>query len=328
MINIFLGIGLGILIAMFLIVPTMRQNANNRAQNALVSANKEAVNSANTVASLEKEVDSLQSELKQYTGKGNMQTSYEKLLEARTAMEEDDMEKASQALSLVNEKLLGVQGKVVYSDISVVVHEKEAEEAYKTGSQAYRSRKYAEAIEPLLVVVKYDPKYSEGYALYYLAGSYEGVEDLKNAAKYYAQFAELFPNTSRGSTARRKVEEFGAAVEETGDTAETGDTTETDESGDTTDTNETTTQQTQTPEANGATTQQTQTPGTNETTTQQTQTPTTDAATTQQTQAPTTDAATTQQTQTPTTDAATTQQTQTPAQTTEDAAAPAPVESE
>ena len=213
MLNILIGAGLGVLIAMFLIVPTMRQNDNSRAQKALVSANKEAVNSANTVSSLEKEVDSLQKELKQYTGKGDMQTSYEKLLEAQRAQEEGDTQAAAQALNMVNEKLLDVRGKEIYGDVSLVVREGEAKEAYAAGSAAFRSRKYAEAIEPLLVAVKYDPKYSDGYALYYLAGAYENTEDTKNAGKYYAQFAQLFPRTNRGSVARKKAEEFGADLE-------------------------------------------------------------------------------------------------------------------
>ena len=226
MLNLLLGAGFGVLIAMFLIVPTMKQNANNRAQKALVSANKEAVNSANTVSSLEKEVDSLQKQLEQYTGKGNLQTSYEKLLEAQKAQEDGDMETAAAALDTVNEKLLRTQGKAAYEAVSLVVREKEAKEAYATGSAAYRSRKYEEAIEPLLVVVKYDPKYSDGYALYYLAGAYENTENLKEAARYYAQFAELFPRTSRGSAARKKVEEFGGEVESTEGTTDTPALTE------------------------------------------------------------------------------------------------------
>ena len=62
--------------AIFLIVPTIRQNENNDTRNALVSANKEAANTANTVAGLKKQVKELKQELKQYTGKGDLKTSY------------------------------------------------------------------------------------------------------------------------------------------------------------------------------------------------------------------------------------------------------------
>ncbi|MBR1628328.1 MAG: hypothetical protein IJ679_03555 [Lachnospiraceae bacterium] len=76
LINILVGGVLGILVAIFLIVPTIRQNENNDTRNALVSANKEAANTANTVAGLKKQVKELKQELKQYTGKGDLKTSY------------------------------------------------------------------------------------------------------------------------------------------------------------------------------------------------------------------------------------------------------------
>ena len=210
-VNILLGAGLGILVAMFLIVPTMRQNENNDAQNALVSANKEAATSANNIASLEKQVEALNKELDKYTGQGDLKTSYEKLLEAQEAMDEGDSEKAVAAIGTVNETLLSANGKAVYESINGTIQEEAAKDTYAEGSSAFRSRKYEEAIPLLLQVVEFDPEYSDGYALYYLAQSYENTEDTKSAAKYYAQFAELFPNTSRGRVAKSKAESMGAS---------------------------------------------------------------------------------------------------------------------
>ena len=62
-------------------------------------------------------------------------------------------------------------------------------------------------------MVEFDPKYSDGYALYYLAQSYENTDDLDSAIPYYKQFAQLFPRTSRGRAAASKVEAYGDTVE-------------------------------------------------------------------------------------------------------------------
>ena len=212
--------GLGVLVAMFLIVPTMRQNENNDAQNALVSANQEAATSANNIASLEKQVEALNKELDKYTGQGDLKTSYEKLLEAQDAMSEGDSEKAVVAIETVNEALLDANGKAIYESINGTIQEEAAKDAYAEGSSAFRSRKYEEAIPLLLQAVDFDPEYSDGYALYYLAQSYENTEDATNAAKYYAQFAELFPNTSRGRVAKGKAESMGAMDQGDDETAE------------------------------------------------------------------------------------------------------------
>ena len=80
-------------------------------------------------------------------------------------------------------------------------------------------------------MVEFDPDYSDGYALYYLAQSYENTDDTANAGKYYAQFAERFPRTSRGRVAASKAEEFGASgsdeaedADNTNGTGQTGNT--------------------------------------------------------------------------------------------------------
>ncbi|MBQ9632098.1 MAG: hypothetical protein IJV04_04180 [Lachnospiraceae bacterium] len=263
LINILVGCVLGILVAIFLIDPTLRQNENNDAQNALVSANKEAADTANTVTGLKKQVKSLKKELKQYTGKGNLKESYEKLLEAEAAMADEDMEAAGDAISQINDRLLDARGQELYTSISTTIGEQIAEEAYKDGTSAFRARRYEDAVTALLRVVEFDPEYEEGGALYTLAQAYEYAEDEANAARYYAQYAGLFPNTSRGNEAASKAEELGVpegseedgSLSDENDGAQTGGTTNTTRTGGTTTTTQT-----------GDTTTTTQTGGTANTT--------------------------------------------------------------
>ena len=76
---------MGLLICFFLVVPTVREQARSDAANALVDANEELTNSSANVESLQKQVEQLQSELANYTGKADAVNSYELLMQAQEA---------------------------------------------------------------------------------------------------------------------------------------------------------------------------------------------------------------------------------------------------
>lgn len=206
--NVVIGAIIGILAAIFLIVPTMRQNANSSAANALVSANQEAADSANNVATLQNRVEDLEEELSNYTGKGDMQTSYEKLLEAKTKMDEEDTDAAIAAIDTVNRELLSDNGKAMYDALYATVNEAKVTKSYEEGMDAYDRNKFDEAAPLLQIVVDADPRYDDGYALYHLAECYEGMGDNEKAVQYYTQFVNEFPGTKRATLSKNKIEEL------------------------------------------------------------------------------------------------------------------------
>ena len=81
-INIAIGLVIGLLICFVLVVPTVRQNAQTDAANALVDANEEVAGTSSSIASLKNQVKTLQEELAKYNGKGDVATSYDNLIEA------------------------------------------------------------------------------------------------------------------------------------------------------------------------------------------------------------------------------------------------------
>ena len=224
MINILVGAGLGLLICIFLIVPTVRQNANSSAANALVNANEDAVSTQTTVTSLKKQVADLKEQLKAYEGKGDLATSYEKLLEAQAAYSKNDLATASVAMDTVNRDLLDTQGQALYDTIVISTNDYKMSENYNMGNSQMLSKDYQNAIQSFLIVVGIDEKYKDGQALYSLAECYSNVWDFKNAMTYYSKVVELFPNTNKASASQSKIDQINAATAANG-TAATGTAT-------------------------------------------------------------------------------------------------------
>ena len=226
-VNILVGLVIGLLICFFLIVPTVRENAANDAANALVDANEELANSNANVSTLQNQVEQLQQELENYTGKADVVTSYEKVMEAQEAVNNGDFAAAGTALSTVNRDLMSDRGKAAYDAVITAVNAQTLEENEAAGRRAFRNRNYEEAITAYLVVVGIDENYREGQVLYNLAESYREIGDTANARTYYEKVIAAFPDSSYARNAQNRLEDIAATEatqQNTGDAA--GQTTQ------------------------------------------------------------------------------------------------------
>ncbi|MCR4998353.1 MAG: tetratricopeptide repeat protein [Lachnospiraceae bacterium] len=205
-VNILVGIIIGVLVCMFLVVPTIRQNANSDAASALVDANEKASSTATDVAVLQREIDSLNEELDKYTGKGDQKQSYEKLLEAQTARTTGDMEAACTAMETINRDLLSANGQALYDEIIAQTNVYQCDKYYREGYTAFYKQEFQQAVDAFAKVVAIDEAYSNGDAINYLAQSYAAVEDNENALTYYKKIVETYPNTRKARAAERAIE--------------------------------------------------------------------------------------------------------------------------
>lgn len=203
--NIIIGMVIGLLVSIFLIVPEVRQRENSNTANALVSANENAANSATDVNTLQQQVADLTARLEKYEGQADVKTSYEDLIRAMTAAENADAQTAKTALSSVNRDLLDSSGQTAYDNVSGTVNAAAAQTAFDAGEAARSSGDYDTAITNYLAVLALDEHFSDGDALYRIAQCYEKKEDYANAVTYYQKLAEAFPDTSNGRKAARKV---------------------------------------------------------------------------------------------------------------------------
>lgn len=210
-INMLIGIGIGVAITVFLVVPGVKNEAQQTARREVIEANNTISSKNNTIASLEKQVEELAAQITEMQAQGQDVTSkvnsYDQLLQAYLYCENEDINSAGMALGMVNEEHLSDSAKQVYSTINVKVNEEYLAILFRDGYEAYSMQNYEIAIENLKKAVEIDEAYQNGNAIYYLAQAYRKSDDLETAKPYYQRFIELFPDTERAATAARYIEQ-------------------------------------------------------------------------------------------------------------------------
>lgn len=205
--NILIGGVIGLLVTVFLVVPTVRQNANSTAANALVSANEEAAGNASDIVALNAQIDDLTKRLEKYEGQSDIKGSYEQLMKALSMMnsEEPDARIAATELESVNKKLLDNEGKNTYDALKKIVASAVSDQYFQEGEEAFKKDDFAAAIEAYKEVIKRDKTYGDGQAMFNLARSYQLSEDFEKAVKYYNKVIELFPDKRIAGQARYRL---------------------------------------------------------------------------------------------------------------------------
>lgn len=217
--NIILGIVIGVGVAWFLVLPARVQNAQSKAQAEKNAISEQLDAKAVEVAELTKQIeeltqekDSLNSSLSEAQGVNAAAIASDDLIAATvmylnktgdemqiaSLMEEitDEYleEEASENFSALYQTLLGEIGPTV------------AQNYYNTGYEAYRTEDYATAIENLEKAFKYEP--SNGEALFNLGNAYNKSGDTASAIIVYKQVIELFPDTEKARKSENYIKEI------------------------------------------------------------------------------------------------------------------------
>lgn len=216
-INIVIGIALGIAITVFLFLPNIKQQAKSDANESLKVANDTISTKEQTISSLENKVEDMTKEVEdakaEAEGAESKLTSYEQLLNAYISYTGDDVDAAGTALGQVKAEDLSGNAKTIYDDVNAKVNEKFLALAYQEGYKAYTRGDYTTAIEKLGKVVEMDETYQDGNGVFYLAQSYRKVEDVQNALTYYQKLIEQCPGTERARVAQAFIDANGGAVQ-------------------------------------------------------------------------------------------------------------------
>ena len=210
-INMVIGIIIGVAITAFLVVPGVRSAAQSAAKEEVLEAHNAISSKNNTIASLEAQIEGLSEQITdmQLSGEdaASKVDSYDQLLYAYTKYEEGDTDAAGDALGTVDEGHLSENALQIYKTIYAKVNEAYLESLFADGYRAYSEARYEEAIENLKKAVDLDETYQNGAALYYLAQAYRKNNDLESAKPYYQKVIELYPDTERAANAKRYVEQ-------------------------------------------------------------------------------------------------------------------------
>ena len=209
-VNMVIGIGIGVAITAFLIVPGVERTAQEAANKSVLEANNTISSKNQTIATLEAQVDELATKITNMQIAGDDVTaqvnSYDQLLQAYINNEKADIDAAGAALGMVREEHLSEAALEVYKSINGKVNQEYLAILYKDGYNAYSAQNYEVAIENLLKAIEIDESYQNGNALYYLAQAYRKSGDLDSAKPHYKRFVDLYPDTERAATAARYAE--------------------------------------------------------------------------------------------------------------------------
>lgn len=205
-VNMVIGIAIGVAITWFLLVPGVRRQVQNEAKAEVLAANDTISSKNQNISSLEAQVDELTKQVS--AAKGDEESaksqisSYDQLLQAYAAYSTKDIEAAGTALGNVNEKYLSDEAKLIYDTINAQVNAEYITALYQEGYNAYNAQNFEEAIPKLEKVVELDETFEDGYAIYYLAQALRKNNDLETAKTYYQKIVELYPGTERAANAQ------------------------------------------------------------------------------------------------------------------------------
>ena len=218
-VNILIGIGIGILATFFLIRPGILQSSQLKAQEEsriysekLDAKTAEIVQLQQEIADLAEENEGLHGQLDSYVGTDGTLQTFDSLLDAARDYIENpgDIEEVVNALETIAQGTeiseTSEAFRNLYQALVDAVGPDISEKYYDTGYQAYTNGDYETAIADLTKAIFYDA--TNGDALYTLGNAYRKNEDVENATKIYNQVIELLPGTERARRAQGYLDDM------------------------------------------------------------------------------------------------------------------------
>lgn len=219
--NLLIGAAIGVAVVCFLIIPGIRQNANNDVKSQLVRANETISTREQTIKGLEDEIEGLNKKLEEAqsaTSSADDKTgSYQALLDAYISYSEKKYTEAGESLSKVKKKLLDTDAKDIYDSMSDEVQKELVGATMEEAMNLYGRRDYTAAIEKFLEVVEMDETYEDGKAAYYLAYAYMYEDDKENAIKWFRTVIDCTSSYNMRARSKECIEDMEAQSGDSGD---------------------------------------------------------------------------------------------------------------
>lgn len=212
LLNIGLGILIGLAATYFLIVPARLTEVRNESKakiaeigNQLDAKTAAIMDLENQVSQLEAKNNSLNQELEGYVGADGTLSTIDNLLSAASAyLETKDVVQAGASLEAIAAGVDVTQTseafQKLYSTLLAVIGPELSTNYYNEGMTAYKDKRYRDAIASLTRAVYYDAENME--ALYNLGNAYRENGDKEDAIAIYDKVIELFPGTNRARSSQ------------------------------------------------------------------------------------------------------------------------------
>ena len=224
LLNLGIGIVIGIAIAFFLILPARIQTAKASIDADLRKVSEQLDAKTATIDEQQLEIselradnDALRQDLQAYLGTDGTLQSVDSLMKAVEAYltNPEDITVVADYLEAIEEE--DPEGETshseaftsLYNSLLALVGPDIATAYYNDGYEAYRQENYDDAIPNLEKAFKYDP--ANGEALYDLANSYYRTGDMESARETYSKVIELFPDTEKANNSEAFLAEMDNA---------------------------------------------------------------------------------------------------------------------
>lgn len=219
LVNLGIGLVIGLSAMYFLVVPAAVSEANNEAQKKIAEISNQMDSRTSRIqeletqlASLQEENDNLNQELQGIVGTDGTLQVIDSLLAAATAyLQTQDVQQTAANLENIAQNVditttsEAFQG--LYQSLLTTIGPNLAAEYYTVGYDAYRTEDYTTAIENLNKAFYYDE--TNGDALFHLANAYRKSGDIQNAKATYDKVIERFPDTEKA----RKAQQYKEGLE-------------------------------------------------------------------------------------------------------------------
>ena len=221
--NLGIGLIIGIAITFFLILPARIQNAQADINDKLRAVSEQSDAKTATIDELTQKVKSLTDEnqrlleeLSAYDGTDGVIKSTDGLMMAVNAYlsDPDDVETIADYMEAfeteegAEEEKRTESFEKLYAQFIEVTGEKLAAYYYNLGNTSYREESFEEAIPYLIRAFRYNETNVD--ALFYLANSYRETGDTDKAREIYAQVVDNFPNTDRANKSQSALAEINS----------------------------------------------------------------------------------------------------------------------
>lgn len=218
LVNVGIGLAIGLAACYFLVVPARVSDARNEAQKTITEIGNQSDAKTSQIQDLEAQVASLQEEndnlnksLEGYVGEDGTLSTIDDLLAAAVlyldgASHQETASHLETIAAKVNVDETSEAFQKLYHTLLDAIGPELAVTYRNDGLAAYRSEDFTSAIEQLTKAVYYDA--SDMESLFYLGQAYRRSEDKENAIATYEKVIELFPNTQNAINAQRYLEEL------------------------------------------------------------------------------------------------------------------------
>ncbi|MBQ4260006.1 MAG: tetratricopeptide repeat protein [Lachnospiraceae bacterium] len=218
LINMGIGLLVGLAVMYFLVMPAAKTNARNEAQQTIKKITEESDEKTLTIKKLEDELKSLQSQsgsweqkLTGYVGTDGTLQTLDNLIKAATEyLANKDAKTAAESLDVIVANLkvedMNETFKGLYEALCNLVGPEVAGDYYTRGYEQYRTDNFAGAIPILERATQYGvglPAKERVDAYFYLAQAYLKNDNKEEAVAAFNKVIELFPNTERADSAKK-----------------------------------------------------------------------------------------------------------------------------